>query len=184
MQYDQFESEYHEPQRNVLGIVGFALSFCTGPIGLIISLIALKDRPKGFAIAGMIISLVSTVVLAGLGWVFYWGAGIGLKFNEVANDYRAIEAAVASYKTANDGDLPSDISSLGLSADEATDPWGNPYQLVIDQDAAGWSMRCAGMDARFDTADDITLDPDMSEEDMRKDFGEKIGKYYEKKFGG
>lgn len=51
------------PATNTLGLVGFVLSFCTGPIGLVVCLIALTKPPRGFAIAGVFISLISSVLL-------------------------------------------------------------------------------------------------------------------------
>lgn len=182
-QYNDFEAEYREPEKNVLGIVGFALSFCTGPIGLIISLIALAKRPRGFAIAGVIISLISSVVLGLVAWFVIWGAGIGMKVVELGLDYKAVEAAVTRYQGANSGAVPADISALGLSSDQMTDPWGQPYKVIPSADGTTWSMVSAGMDSTFDTPDDFSLRPGMTDDQVSEEVSQKIGKYYEKKFG-
>ena len=55
-----------ERKNNMLGVVGFVLSFFTGPIGFIVSLIGLIQGKKngekvGFAIAGLILSSIEIV---------------------------------------------------------------------------------------------------------------------------
>ena len=55
-----------ERKQNMLGIVGFILSFFTGPIAFIVSLIGLiqgrkKGEKVGFAIAGLVLSAISLV---------------------------------------------------------------------------------------------------------------------------
>lgn len=182
-QYDPGH-EYREPEKNVLGIVGFALSFCTGPIGLIISLIALKDRPRGFAIAGVIISLISTAVLGAVAWFFVWAGGIGMKVVETVQDYSTISNAISQYQGSNNGQLPPDLNALGLSSDVTTDAWGVPYRYEPSPDGQSWTLTTAGMDKTMGTADDASLNSGMSEDEVGDAMGEQVGKYYEEKFGG
>lgn len=57
-----------ERKHNTLGIVGFVLSFFTGPIAFIVSLIGLIQGKKngekvGFAIAGLILSAISLIYI-------------------------------------------------------------------------------------------------------------------------
>lgn len=183
---EQYEGGYEyreQPEKNVLGIVGFALSFCTGPIGLILSLIALKDRPRGFAIAGVIISIISTVVLVLVGWGIAWGARIGMSMVGIAQDYAAISRAVGSYQSTNNGQLPSDLSVLGLSAETTTDPWGTAYRFEASGDDGSWTLITAGMDKTFDTRDDARLGSGLSEDDVVDQMEESVEGHFEEKFG-
>ena len=74
---------FSQQQENVLGIIGFVLSlipFTYGggillwSIALVLSFIALFKRPRGFAIAGFVISLVCLAfyLLALFGIALFW----------------------------------------------------------------------------------------------------------------
>ena len=74
---------FSQQQENVLGIIGFVLSLIPltygggillWSIALILSFIALFKRPRGFAIAGFIISLVCLAfyLLALFGIALFW----------------------------------------------------------------------------------------------------------------
>jgi hypothetical protein len=161
-----YEGGYEEPmpgegrpQSNVLGIVGFVLSFCVSPVGLIVSLVALRRPPRGLAIGGVVVGVLGTVVWAG------FGAAIGYAFtrpivklqSEVTEDYIAIDKAVTSYQSKN-GSLPTSIDDLTtLSSDERTDPWGHAYVIETQPGAGTWSMRVLGPDGQADTSDDLVL---------------------------
>ena len=77
------QSIFSQQQENVLGIIGFVLSLIPltygggillWSIALILSFIALFKRPRGFAIAGFIISLVCLAfyLLALFGIALFW----------------------------------------------------------------------------------------------------------------
>ncbi len=173
-QYNEFEAEYREPEKNVLGIVGFALSFCTGPIGLIVSLIALTKRPRGFAIAGVIISLISTAVI---GTVIFGGAWIFKKFGahmaamvDLTQDLPEIQKAVSQHQAANNGALPADLASLGLPVERIQDANGVPYGYSVKADGSGWELVWAGADRTMGTADDLTIDGAASSDDLSQEF--------------
>ena len=74
---------FSQQQENVLGIIGFVLSIIPltygggillWSIALILSFIALFKRPRGFAIAGFVISLVCLAfyLLALFGIALFW----------------------------------------------------------------------------------------------------------------
>ena len=74
---------FSQQQENVLGIIGFVLSLIPltygggillWSIALILSFIALFKRPRGFAIAGFVISLVCLAfyLLALFGIALFW----------------------------------------------------------------------------------------------------------------
>ena len=66
----------NQTKTNILAIVGFILSFFLGIIGSIICIVALSkikktgEKGKGFAIAGIVIGIVSFVVIVALGLIF------------------------------------------------------------------------------------------------------------------
>ena len=62
------EVQTAERKNNMLGVVGFVLSFFTGPIAFIVSLIGLIQGKKngekvGFAIAGLVLSSFSLIYI-------------------------------------------------------------------------------------------------------------------------
>ena len=77
------QSIFSQQQENVLGIIGFVLSLIPltygggillWSIALILSFIALFKRPRGFAIAGFVISLVCLAfyLLTLFGIALFW----------------------------------------------------------------------------------------------------------------
>ncbi len=163
----EYEGAYQEPmpgegrpQSNVLGIVGFVLAFCVSPIGLLVSLFALTRPPRGFAIAGVVVGLLGTIVWGVL------GAGIGYVLtqpivkiqNEVVTDYMAVDQEVEAFRSANDR-LPASLDEVtALNAEQRTDPWGNPYVLEPAASGDAWSLRVTGPDGQAGTGDDLVLD--------------------------
>jgi len=110
MENDQYSVTDHNP--SALSIIGFICSFIAAPVGFILSLIALikkDERKKGFAVAGMILSLVFSllfiiILLAALttipALVNYAGK------SDLAMDTRlATEIRNALYTTSNDDDV-------------------------------------------------------------------------------
>lgn len=56
------------PSENGLGLAGFIVSLVglvsrglISPVGLVMSIVALKREPKGFAIAGLVLGILSSV---------------------------------------------------------------------------------------------------------------------------
>lgn len=181
--YEQPMPGEGRPQSNVLGIVGFILSFCVSPIGLILSLIALRKPPRGLAIGGVVVGVLGTVVWAVLiasmaaGWK-YIKAGI-----EGVTDYQQINAAMTSYHQ-NNGSYASSLDDLsGLTSDEKIDAWGTAYRLEVKPDGSGWDLISAGMDGKFGTSDDITLTNDMSENEVGNRIGEAIQRHLKEQAG-
>ncbi|MCH5156540.1 MAG: zinc-ribbon domain-containing protein [Clostridiales bacterium] len=71
------EGSVQEKGQNKLGLVGFILSFFTGPVAFILSLIGLIQGKKngekvGFAIAGLVLSAISLVFA-----IIIWSSLIG-----------------------------------------------------------------------------------------------------------
>ena len=166
-------------ETNGLGIAGFVCSLvgllATGgllcPVGLILSLIAIGRRPRGFAVAGLILGLVGSC-----GWIiafFVFGAvllammatALGLAVAvaltepekmEITGDMANMAVAIALYEEENKY-LPADLETLGLRPTVLRDPWGTPYQYHLTNEDPGFDLVSAGADLQFGTLDDVRL---------------------------
>ncbi len=163
-------------ETNGLGVAGFVCSIIgllTGgllcPMGLLISLIALGRRPKGFAIAGVIIGLLGTcggvillviaclAVLGMLGMVAMAVLASDPERLEVTSDMVAMTVVVQQYRNER-GDLPEDLDAVELDDLRRMDPWGNAYSYrLLPRTEMGYDIVSAGKDGQFDTEDDLML---------------------------
>ena len=158
---------YQPPQENTLGLVGFIASliglfFCVAaPVGLIISLMGLRQQPKGFAIAGTIIGGVTTLFYLAI--VALYGAflaaciGIGVAAQPMAQTMATLSDAQQTIENAKGpgGTYPGQAEGDGLIAGK-TDYWQNT--LRYEPTDGGFVIRSAGADKQFNTADDLTVD--------------------------
>ncbi|MCA9292626.1 MAG: DUF4190 domain-containing protein [Phycisphaerales bacterium] len=153
---DDFEDS---PGTNILGIVGFILSILcvTAPLGLLVSLIALAKRPRGFAVAGAIIGILFTAVLAAGIWGTFkltkYSTGISV-MGGIAVDQQLIEQQANRYN-AETGVWPTDIAMVNLPPEALIDPWGKAYKYELKGDI--WSITTAGPDGVFGNDDDFTI---------------------------
>jgi hypothetical protein len=155
-----------------LGIAGFVTSLVgllltcgiLNFISLPLSLVALMRRPRGFAAAGTIISLIGVG-----GWLaagtMLWGliAGLmGLKHEADLQQQNMMSQRVASeaiseiekYK-AEHGKIPDGIEGSKLIL-EKRDAWGEP--LLYEEHGASYLLRSSGPDKQLNTEDDLTWD--------------------------
>jgi hypothetical protein len=161
------EIGFERPQSNPLGVVGFVLALLgpLAPIGFIVSAIAMAREPKGFAIAGLIVGVIMTIIAAGCGYGLWWMYDMGAKpVLETQAEYQAISAAL-NRQGAGSPDDPADLASLGLSSDELTDYWGNPYQLEYATDGS-WQLRVIGPDGQPDSPDDAVIPAGVAPENL------------------
>ncbi len=172
-------------ESNGLGIAGFVVSLvglCSGgvlsPVGLILSLVALNKRPKGFAVAGVIIgALGSCGILAGLIFlpvaVAAVLAALGFTALAVALGGPEIEAKVEMavltlqveyFRDEHNGKLPLTLdeatTNLGPNSGFRTDHWKHPYAYQLKPDGSTYRIFSIGADGLPGTADDIFLDDD------------------------
>lgn len=165
---DQDQEQPVDPPSNILAIVGFALSFCIPPVGFLTSLIAVFREPRGFAIGGMVIGAVGSVILGCFAFVGYGMSQSGLfKFFDVIRDYEAFEQRASSLR-ASQNEWPTDISALNLPSESMMDPWGQPYEYAVRPDGSGWTLSSIGPDGAPDTADDIVLTNGMQPEEVSR----------------
>ncbi|UCD75851.1 MAG: type II secretion system protein GspG [Phycisphaerales bacterium] len=176
--YDPIAAPVEE--KNGLGLAGFICSLVgllvTGgllcPIGLLISLIALGRRPRGFAAAGVIVGLIGTCGLGGLliaalligVAAFVAGlaamAGTIVFFEpekmEITTEMAKTAIAVVKYREDN-GVLPADLDLLDLEPLIRQDPWGSEYRYLLIEEEPGFDLISSGRDGRFGTEDDVHL---------------------------
>lgn len=146
-----------QSQTNGLGIAGFVVSLvgiftCVlCPVGLILSLIALKNQPKGFAIAGTVIGGIGTLLVGAFAVVLVSTPEIvdGIKTGfTIAQAHARIEE-----NRGEGGALPSEEEGNRL-IEEFEDAWGSPLRYEL-QGEDRYVIRSAGPDGEFGTEDDI-----------------------------
>jgi hypothetical protein len=159
---------------NGFGIAGFVIALCGivtcglgFPVGLIVSLIGLRRKPKGLAIAGTLIGAVGTTV-AVIGLVLYILLGV-LYFKLAAESAQHAKEAgqlvqtddsisrarsrVDEFRTANER-VP-DQAEGGRLIRDLKDGWGNALRYGMLEN--GYEIRSAGRDGQFGTDDDRTM---------------------------
>lgn len=173
-EYEQFPAE-RAPSSNPLGVVGFVLAFCLPPIGFLLSLIALTRSPRGFAIAGLIVSILTSTIVGLLvaGGYYVWPAFKAT--TEVVADTTTIISAIDNYSRNNQGALPANLSGLGLDTGTLSDPWGTPYLYEVSEDGKSWSLRVAGPDGGFDDKDTATIKQGMDPSEIGNEVGNTLG---------
>lgn len=174
-------------ETNGLGIAGFVVSLigiltCGVPsiVGLGFSLLALRKKPKGFAIAGVILGVIGLLELVFMVFSVYnvlqTLSDLPASANQTYNRSIAQEHAndvAEEWKLTQQ--LPSQEEGQKLIEDE-TDMFGN--ELRYETDGSSFSIRAAGEDQLFDTEDDIVVGPfseaqeaiDLWEEGLQFDF--------------
>jgi hypothetical protein len=169
---DQSNSFRNPAPFNGLGLAGFILSLVgliatcglLNPISLLLSLIALLWRPRGFAVAGTIISLVGTAFLVTVGFGIVAGF-MGLKeIVSEASGRLQTETAILEAKAnieqyhAENGTYPDGVEGNKLVLGKK-DAWGT--ELRYDSQDKSYVIRSAGPDKQFDTTDDVTSEQPM-----------------------
>ena len=151
------------PERsgNPAGVLGLVLAILgpLAPIGLIISLFALRREPRGAAIAGVIVGIIMTLLMLVCGGVMWWGVSLSLKIQpqqqEIVNDYLAIQSTIETYKANNNGALPPDLATRAIDPGLTTSPFGDTYDYRVNGE--NWSIGFVGEDGVIDTADDVRM---------------------------
>lgn len=140
----------------ILSVVGFFTGGCLSVLGFIFSLIGLGREPRGFAIAGLIISIVSL-----LGWILLIALfglagiaafiGLAALASETVSDFDVIVEQVEE-RYAEVGAYPASLDELDVPSDVLTNQSGEPY--VYTTLATGYELRDPGADGVLNTSDD------------------------------
>lgn len=185
---------HHGPQQSngwatagfIVSIVGLFLCGIPSIIGLLLSMIGLTKTPKGFAVAGIAISLLGLIELALGGLLIYTGY---IAVNRVATEYQRMatsfilesESRRIGEEWESTGVLPSEVDGAEM-LELKTDAYGQP--IVYETDGESFTLRSRGEDGTLMTEDDITAGPydsaeeaasvepiDMKEFDFEGEFG-------------
>lgn len=163
-----------QPESNGLGLAGFITSLVglalTGgvlcPVGLIVSLIALSRRPRGFAVAGVVLGAVGScggclvlafaamVGMAAVVTAIALVASGGPQGIETLDHMLQVDSAITAFQERT-GAPPADLSQLTLPADLLKDGWGRPleYSLTGGAPSWTWTLRTAGSDGVMEPSD-------------------------------
>jgi hypothetical protein len=151
---------------NSTGVSGFVVSLlslvCCGllaPVGIVLSLLGMRQEPRGLATAGLIVGCVSLLLnliglgflALGLGVMGHGSVGSGI---ELFWDYAMIEAQIQER-----GSFPASLDELNIPVENTIDPWGNPYEYSVYPDGADYKLESVGPDGQLGTSDDIQLNP-------------------------
>ena len=144
------------PSTNGLGLAGFIVSLvgmvlCMGvicPVGAILSAIALVWKPRGFAIAGLILGVLGSVL---------WGVLLVVWFSRFpsyfsTNDLWMAQDEIDVYHYDHSNTLPDDATGQQLVS-YYNDDWGTAYSYRY-VDPQTYEIISAGPDMQFGTSDD------------------------------
>lgn len=161
---------------NLVGVWGFVLSlvalfFTCGvlsPLALLVSLVGLFRRPRGFAVAGTIISGACTLGIVAL--VSLIAITAAHKSQRHARRAAALQEAeraqvtvraqqiaqqaIERYRAENQGQLPEGVEGNKLVLVHH-DGWGTELRYDHADESDSYCIRSAGPDHKFDTGDDV-----------------------------
>jgi len=161
-----FDAPMVEKQSNTLGLVGFIVSLvglvltggCLSIVGLILSIIAVFKQPRGFAIAGIVIGLIGSllflVVLVPIIGVIVL---VGVALAAVTDAVSDFAEPLNNYYDAN-GAYPATLSEVGLDLAVLDDAYGGGWQYNRAPDGQSFTIVGPGPDGQFDTEDDFTIE--------------------------
>ena len=151
---------------NGLGIAGFVISLAslltcglTSPIGMLISLVAMRKRPRGMATAGFLIGGLQTGLLIGAvllsvstGQAIQHQPEHSLHTRKTQDAMAEARDVVERYR-ADEERLPEGIEGNKLVV-PMEDSWGEA--LRYERRGDGYLIRSAGPDGVFESPDDLT----------------------------
>ncbi|MEL6497185.1 MAG: DUF4190 domain-containing protein [Planctomycetota bacterium] len=156
-----------QQESNSLGLAGFIVSLagwitCGAlcPVGLILSLCALGKRPRGFAIAGVVLGLPGVLffLLFGFGLIFAVlgiGAAATLAAVVAGQQLKLAQAqAVLRAEYAETSTLPDETGAQALFVAELG--WEPDEVRYIRNSDTSFTLIEPGQDGAFDTSDDLT----------------------------
>ncbi|MFT5423362.1 MAG: FAD/FMN-containing dehydrogenase [Phycisphaerales bacterium] len=156
-------------ESNGAGFWGFILSLlgvtcCVGTcfswVGLVVSLVGLTKKPRGFAIAGVVLGAVGTT-----GGIALWGtvarpatrwAGqMGLvEIRTAASIWNAEKLVIDRFEST--GTLPTSLAEVTDGSLVYVDQWGTDLGYRASTSGEGYSLHSAGPDTAWGTGDEIS----------------------------
>ncbi len=196
--------DYDAPKNNsnTMGLIGFIISIvslvgCGGllsPISLIFSIIGLGKQPKGFAIAGLVLSLIGLAGFVVLFFVIGLGVVMSLMGLGILAAGFAIVAAIGQnafeivtsihdYRDANSV-VPASLDELNLAAASLTDTWGNEFVYVPSADGNAYLLISAGPDGIIANSDDLLGEVSYANSDFSFELHHGYGNINRASWGG
>ncbi|MEZ6095517.1 MAG: DUF4190 domain-containing protein [Pirellulaceae bacterium] len=149
----------------LLGILGVFTAGLLSPLALLVSLVGMRKRPRGFATTGMILGLGGTLFLGGLAFAVHQAhehrisrqieQANMVKIEETQTVFQDAENEFADFANDNDGYLPDAITA-NMLAIKYEDAWGE--SLRFEESGTHGFLRSAGADSEFDTRDDVVIE--------------------------
>ncbi len=179
------QPQHINSESNGLGLAGFIVSLvgfvvCGGllcPIGLIMSLIALGKRPKGFAIAGIVLGIFGSlwifvaVFVIGLGALLAliglgMAAAVAIAAASIGQNAINVFHDIETYYDSN-GSAPMALTDIGTyTPAELEDNWGSPLRYQVSADGQEIWLRSNGEDMLPDTGDDFEFYKNFQNDDF------------------
>lgn len=169
----------------IVSIAGIFLCGIPSVIGLPLSLMGLRKDPKGFAIAGTIISLVGLIELVLFCMLMYMTYQVA---QTASTAFSKIIVAVELKQDANQvaeqwertGQIPDQAEGQAI-LDRS--PSFNSNKKIYETDGTSFTLRDVGEDGEPNTPDDVTIGPFNSFEEAKRyepemeDFGDFEGEF-------
>lgn len=171
-------------ESNGIGLAGFIVSLVglvvtcglISPIGLVLSLIGLTKRPKGFAIAGTIIGFIGSlwfifgVLIFGAGLLAMIGLGmiaaVAMAAANIGENAINVFHDIEMYYESN-GAAPMSLTDIGTyTPAELEDNWGSPIRYQVSADGQEIWLRSNGEDMLPDTGDDFEFYKNFQNDDF------------------
>ena len=162
-------------ESNGLGIAGFVLSLLGlvscglfGPLGFLVSLFGLAYRPRGFAVAGLVLGGLTTGIFAFFGFavlstLFAAVTGIQLAASETSNSLRMKASNMQIVNEFKEfGAIPSTEKGNDIINAERSE--SQPFTGYQRVDQFQYKLTVAGLDRELGTEDDRTETFDIREE--------------------
>lgn len=156
------------PSGNTAGLIGFVLSLlscggCLAPVAMIVCAIAVFKKPRGLAVAGLIIAIIQLTVGLAVGSFFYQNREL------IQNGMESSINLASLAEIASAIDAEAALKGRALTLEEGTKMVQNKldyYQVpvrfeIVDGD--DFIIRSAGPDKVFDTADDLNHETDLED---------------------
>jgi hypothetical protein len=149
----------------IFSLIGFLLCGLLCPIGALLSLIGLFKEPRGFAIAGLVIGLIGSVMLVTVGFAFFMFVlsmiGLATAFSTILSfGMQYVPLVEAQNQLAQNWQqvdtIPTEEEGNELIKGQM-DVWGNQIRYEVKNKK--FTLRSAGEDGQLDNSDDLTLGP-------------------------
>ncbi|MFT7521141.1 MAG: hypothetical protein ACI9MC_003292 [Kiritimatiellia bacterium] len=168
------------PISTYLAVAGLIFDVLVPPVGLLLSIIAVRIHSRPFTVGATAFGLFTTTLSAGALLLFAWTAFLTSQGADMLDRFDQVSQHVSTHQELH-GELPRDLADLGLPTKLQRDPWGMTF--VFKRDAESWTLVSAGPDRRPGTSDDLELHPRMDGDARGKAISAMWRAHYDAKLG-